>query len=59
MFTERNKKLTSHLKKNKKDFHSRRGLLKMVAKRRKLLSYLEKTNEKTYKKIIKELGLKG
>ena len=59
MFTERIKKLTSHLKKNKKDFHSRRGLLKMVAKRRKLLGYLEKTDEKTYKKIIKELGLKG
>jgi small subunit ribosomal protein S15 len=59
MFTEKIKKLTSHLKKNKKDFHSRRGLLKMVAKRRKLLAYLEKTNEKTYKKIIKELGLKG
>ena len=59
MFTERINKLTSHLKKNKKDFHSRRGLLKMVAKRRKLLSYLEKTNEKAYKKITKELGLKG
>lgn len=59
MFTERVKKLTSHLKKNKKDFHSRRGLLKMVAKRRKLLAYLEKTNEKAYKKIIKELSLKG
>jgi small subunit ribosomal protein S15 len=59
MFTERIKKLTSHLKKNKKDFHSRRGLLKMVAKRRKLLAYLAKTNEKVYKKIIKELGLKG
>lgn len=59
MFTERIKKLTSHLKKNKKDFHSRRGLLKMVAKRRKLMSYLEKTDEKSYKKIIKELGLKG
>ena len=59
LFTERIKKLTSHLKKNKQDFHSRRGLLKMVAKRRKLMSYLEKTNEKAYKKIVKELGLKG
>ena len=59
MFTEKIKKLTSHLKKNKKDFHSRRGLLKMVAKRRKLLAYLEKTDEKAYKKIIKGLGLKG
>ena len=59
LFSYRINHLTEHLKKNKKDFHSRRGLLKMVAKRRKLLAYLEKTNEKTYKKIIKELGLKG
>lgn len=59
LFTEKIKKLTSHLKKNKKDFHSRRGLLKMVAKRRRLMSYLQKSNEKTYKKIIKKLGLKG
>jgi small subunit ribosomal protein S15 len=59
IFTERIKKLTSHLKKNKQDFHSRRGLLKMVAKRRKLMAYLEKTNEKLYKKVIKDLGLKG
>jgi small subunit ribosomal protein S15 len=59
LFSERIKKLTSHLKKNKKDFHSRRGLLKMVAKRRKLMSYLQKTNEKAYKKIVKKLELKG
>ena len=59
LFTERIKKLTSHLKKNKKDFHSRRGLLKMVAKRRKLMSYLQKTDEKTYKKVVKKLELKG
>lgn len=59
LFTERIKKLTSHLKKNKKDFHSRRGLLKMVAKRRKLMLYLEKTSEKSYKKIVKTIGLKG
>jgi small subunit ribosomal protein S15 len=59
LFTERIKKLTSHLKKNKKDFHSRRGLLKMVAKRRKLMSYLQKTDEKLYKKIVKKLELKG
>lgn len=58
LFSERIKKLTSHLKKNKKDFHSRRGLLKMVAKRRKLMAYLQKNNEKTYKKIVKKLGLK-
>ena len=58
LFTERIKKLTSHLKINKKDFTSRRGLLKMVAKRRKLMEYLKKTNEKEYKKVVKKLGLK-
>ena len=59
LFTERIKKLTSHLKKNKHDFHSRRGLLKMVAKRRKLMAYLEKADEKSYKKLVKTLGIKG
>jgi len=59
LFTERIKKLTAHLKKNKKDFHSRRGLLKMVSKRRKLMYYLRGSNEKAYKKLIKKLGLKG
>jgi small subunit ribosomal protein S15 len=58
LFTEKIKKLTSHLKKNTKDFHSRRGLLKMVSKRKKLMLYLEKVNEKAYKKLIKNLGLK-
>ena len=43
---------------NKKDIHSKRGLLKMVSKRRKMLDYLSKTDEKKYKKVIKELGLK-
>jgi small subunit ribosomal protein S15 len=59
LFSERIKKLTSHLKKNIKDFHSRRGLLKMVAKRRKLMEYLKKTNEKAYKATVKKLGLKS
>ncbi len=59
MFTEKIKKLTSHLKKNKHDFHSRRGLLKMVSKRRSLLGYLLKKDEKSYRKLIKKLGLKG
>lgn len=59
LFTEQIKKLTSHLKKNPKDFHSRRGLLKMVSKRKRLLSYLEKVDEKGYKKLIKKLELKG
>lgn len=59
LFTERIKKLTSHLKKNAKDFHSRRGLLKMVSKRKKLMDYLKKTNEKAHKALIKKLELKG
>lgn len=59
LFTEKIKKLTGHLKKNQKDFHSRRGLLKMVAKRRKLMEYLKKTNEKSYKATVKKLGIKG
>ena len=58
LFTEKIKKLTAHLKKNAKDFHSRRGLLKMVSKRKKLMLYLEKVNEKAYKKLMKNLGLK-
>jgi small subunit ribosomal protein S15 len=57
VFTEQIKKLTAHLKKNKKDFHSRRGLLKMVAKRKKLLAYLEKTNASAHKELVKTLGL--
>lgn len=50
--------LTDHLKTHKKDNHSRRGLLKMVGKRRRLLSYLEKTDNKTYNSVVKKLGLK-
>jgi small subunit ribosomal protein S15 len=59
LFTETIKKLTAHLKKNAKDFHSRRGLLKMVSKRKRLLDYLKKTNEKNHKALTKKLGLKG
>lgn len=50
-------KLAEHLKEHKKDVHSRRGLLSMVAKRRRLLSYLAKKDEVRYKALIKELGL--
>lgn len=56
--TSRIKELTSHLKKHPKDKHSRRGLLAMVNKRRKLLRYLEKNAPKSYRSIVKELGLK-
>lgn len=51
-------KLTEHLDINKKDNHSRRGLLKVIAKRRRILNYLQKLDEKRYKKLIKEIGLK-
>jgi small subunit ribosomal protein S15 len=50
--------LAAHLKKNPKDNHSRRGLLKMVSKRRKLLSYLKKNEPSVYEKLIKKLDLK-
>lgn len=58
LFTETIKKLTSHLKKNPKDFNSRRGLLRMISKRRSLMSYLKKTNEKAHKSLVKKLSLK-
>jgi small subunit ribosomal protein S15 len=51
-------KLLDHLKSNRNDNHSRRGLLKMVIKRRKLLKYLEKADKRKYNAIIKKLGLK-
>ncbi|EKD62326.1 MAG: 30S ribosomal protein S15 [uncultured bacterium] len=51
-------KLASHLKDHAKDVHSRRGLLSMVAKRRRLLNYLLKKDEARYKELTKKLGLK-
>lgn len=50
--------LTEHLKKNPKDNHSRRGLLGMVARRKKFLDYLKEKNPKKYAGLIKKLGLK-
>lgn len=58
LFTEEIDQLVKHLKKHPKDNHSRRGLLKMVAKRKALLDYLKKEDEKRYNKVIKKLGLK-
>jgi small subunit ribosomal protein S15 len=58
ILTEQIKELTVHLKKHPKDNHSRRGLLKMVSKRRRLLDYLKGENEKRYNKIVKSVGLK-
>lgn len=50
-------KLVSHLKEHKKDVHSRRGLLSMVAKRRRLLSYLYKRDEERYNELSKKIGI--
>ncbi len=50
--------LTEHLKTHRKDFHSRRGLLMMAAKRRKLLDYLKRTELNRYQSIVKKLGLR-
>lgn len=58
LFSEEIERLTKHLKKHTKDNGSRTGLLKMVAKRRRLLEYLKKENIKKYDKVIKNLGLK-
>ncbi len=51
--------LTEHFKVHKKDHHSRRGLLKMVGQRRRLLQYLKRTDFDRYRRIVKELGLRG
>ena len=58
LLTERINELTEHLKVHKKDNHSRRGLLKMVGKRRNLLNYLAKKDEEAYKELVKKLGLR-
>lgn len=58
LMTERIKELTRHLKKHAKDNDSRRGLLQMVGKRRRLLNYLRKSDEKKYIKLIADLQLK-
>ena len=58
ILTERINMLSEHLKKHKKDNHSRRGLLQMVGKRRRLLEYIKKSDEEAYKKLIKSLGIK-
>ena len=57
LLSEEIRRLTLHLKTHSKDHSSRRGLLKMVARRKKLLDFLKKDNEKRYNKIVKALGL--
>lgn len=58
LLTTRINELTEHLKVNQKDHHSRRGLLKMVGRRRNLLNYLMKTDIERYRAIVEKLGLR-
>ena len=58
LLTNRINELTEHLKVNQKDHHSRRGLLKMVGQRRRLLAYLKKKDIEKYRSLIERLGLR-
>jgi len=58
LLTERIKYLTEHFKVHKRDHHSRRGLLRMVGQRRRLLDYLKATKVERYRMVVKELGLR-
>jgi len=58
LLTERINMLTGHFKSHVKDFHSRRGLLKMVSQRRSLLDYLKRSNNEAYRSLIERLGLR-
>lgn len=57
LLTEKINRLVEHLKSHKKDIHSRRGFLAMIAKRKRLLAYLSKQEKERYKKLVKVLGL--
>ena len=59
MLTRKIAELTEHMKANKKDFATKRGLLMMVGKRKRLLSYLKDRNLEVYRKLIKDLGIRG
>ncbi len=58
LLTDRINYLTDHFRAHKKDHHGRRGLLKMVGQRRRLLNYLKRTNVDGYRQIVQELGLR-
>ena len=58
ILTERITELTEHMKQNPKDFHSNRGLLKLVGQRRGLLDYLKKTDLEKYRALIEKLGIR-
>ena len=59
MLTQKISELTEHLKSNKKDFATKRGLLMMVGKRKRLLAYLKSQNLDEYRELIKKLGIRG
>ncbi len=59
LLTARIKQLEEHFRVHKKDHHSRRGLLKLVGQRRKLLNYLRRTDFQRYRELVKALGLRG
>lgn len=59
LITERILYLTEHLKTNRKDFHSRRGLIHLVSQRKKLLQYLKRTDNASFEKVVKDLGLRA
>ena len=58
LLTHKIKELTKHFKIHKKDFHSMRGLMKMVSQRKKFLSYMRKKDQNSYQKIVKDLSLR-
>lgn len=58
LLTRRINDISGHLQTHKHDFHSRRGLLKLVGRRRRLLRYLQQTDIESYRKLIQELGLR-
>jgi small subunit ribosomal protein S15 len=58
LLTTRINELTEHLKSHRKDHHSRRGLLKMVGKRKRLLDYMQKTDPRRYKEVVDKLNLR-
>jgi small subunit ribosomal protein S15 len=58
MLTDRINQLTEHLRTHNKDFHSRRGLLMMVGKRRRLLQYISRESQERYRALIEKLGLR-
>ena len=58
LFTERINSLTEHLRVHRKDHHSRRGLLMLVGRRRRLLNYLQRANVERYRALLRELGLR-